>query len=91
MLSRLMDKLLLKSEEAAEVLGISRTHFYKLCSAGVIGTRPLKLGDCSVSRRGVVIVQEPAQCWQLYAGIDHAHIKVSYLAEPGCLFPLELN
>ena len=43
-----MDKLLLKSEDAAEVLGISRTHLYQLSSAGAIGPRPLKLGKCSL-------------------------------------------
>jgi len=43
-----MDKLLLKSEDAAEMLGISRTHLYQLSSAGEIGPRPIKLGKCSV-------------------------------------------
>lgn len=43
-----MDKLLLKSEDAAEMLGISRTHLYQLSSTGEIGPRPLKLGKCSV-------------------------------------------
>jgi predicted DNA-binding transcriptional regulator AlpA len=43
-----MDKLLLKSEDAAEVLGISRTHLYQLTATGEIGPRPLKLGKCSL-------------------------------------------
>lgn len=43
-----MDKLLLKSEDAAETLGISRTHLYHLSSTGEIGPRPIKLGKCSV-------------------------------------------
>lgn len=43
-----MDKLLLKSDDAAEMLGISRTHLYQLSSAGEIGPRPIKLGKCSV-------------------------------------------
>jgi len=43
-----MDKLLLKSEDAAETLGISRTHLYQLSSTGEIGPRPIKLGKCSV-------------------------------------------
>jgi predicted DNA-binding transcriptional regulator AlpA len=43
-----MDRLLLKSEDAADVLGISRTHLYQLNSTGVIGPRPIKLGKCSV-------------------------------------------
>jgi len=43
-----MDKLLLKSEDAAEVLGISRTHLYQLTATGEIGPRPIKLGKCSL-------------------------------------------
>ena len=43
-----MDKLLLKSEDTAGVLGISRTHLYLLNSTGELGPRPIKLGKCSV-------------------------------------------
>jgi excisionase family DNA binding protein len=42
-----MDKLLLKPEEAAEQIGVSRTHFYKLHSSGELGPLPIKLGECS--------------------------------------------
>lgn len=43
-----MDRLLLKSDEAAETIGISRTHFYKLHSSGELGPLPIKLGGCSL-------------------------------------------
>lgn len=42
-----MDKLLLTSEEAAEQLGVSRTHFYSLNSSGQLGPMAIKLGECS--------------------------------------------
>ena len=45
--ARAMNKLLLKPEEAAEQIGVSRTHFYKLHSSGELGPLPIKLGDCS--------------------------------------------
>ena len=42
-----MNRLLLKPEEAAEQIGVSRTHFYKLHSSGELGPLPVKLGECS--------------------------------------------
>jgi predicted DNA-binding transcriptional regulator AlpA len=47
-LSKPMEKLLLKSGEAAQRLGISRTHFYQLNASGELGPMPIKLGSCSL-------------------------------------------
>lgn len=44
----MMGRLLLKSEDAAEVLGISRTHLYQLATTGEIGPKPIKLGKCAL-------------------------------------------
>jgi len=43
-----MAKLLLKSDEAADQLGISRTHLYQLNASGELGPMPIKLGKCSL-------------------------------------------
>ena len=43
-----MDKLLIKTDEAAEYLSIGRTLLYRLSQEGVIGPRPIKLGHCSL-------------------------------------------
>jgi len=43
-----MDKLLLKSKDAAAMLDISRTLLYQLTVTGEIGPRPYKLGRCSL-------------------------------------------
>ncbi|MBW2605332.1 MAG: helix-turn-helix domain-containing protein [Deltaproteobacteria bacterium] len=43
-----MDKLLLKTDEAAKFLSIGRTLLYRLSQEGQIGPRPIKLGDCTL-------------------------------------------
>ena len=40
----MVDKLLLKPEEAAEVLGIGRSKFYELLTAGAI--QSVRIGKC---------------------------------------------
>jgi predicted DNA-binding transcriptional regulator AlpA len=43
-----VEKLLLKSDEAAQYLSIGRTLLYRLESEGQIGPRPIKLGNCTL-------------------------------------------
>lgn len=43
-----MEKLLLKSDEMAERLGIGRTLFYRMHASGELGPLPIKLGTCSL-------------------------------------------
>ena len=40
----LTTKLLLSAEEAAELIGVGRTHFYALHSSGRLGPMPVQLG-----------------------------------------------
>ena len=43
-----LTKHLLTAEEAAERLGISPAHFFRMNSSGALGPRPIKLGEkCS--------------------------------------------
>ena len=41
-----MEKLLIKTDEAAKYLSIGRTLLYRLEKEGVIGPRPIKMGNC---------------------------------------------
>jgi excisionase family DNA binding protein len=43
--------LLLDTRQTAAVLGIGRTHFYRLCASGRIGPLPVKLGERSLWAR----------------------------------------
>jgi excisionase family DNA binding protein len=56
-----IEPLLLSSEKAAKLLGISRTHFYGLSSSGTLGLLPVRLGGRTLWRR------EELEQW-VYAG-----------------------
>ena len=49
------EPLLLSTNDAAELLGIGRTHFYDLQSSGQLGSQPVKLGRQSLCRRAELI------------------------------------
>jgi len=65
--------LLLSAEDAATLLGVSRSHFYGLHSSGRLGPLPVRLGKRSLWRRDEleswVASDCPArQCWEEMKG-----------------------
>ena len=46
-----MDALLLSAQDAAELLSITRSHFYALHSSGRLGPLPIQLGRRTLWRR----------------------------------------
>ena len=57
-----MDALLLSAQDAAELLSITRSHFYALHSSGRLGPLPIQLGRRTLWRREELVNWVAAGC-----------------------------